>query len=186
MLKLPQKLPRLDTPHFILATPEWLQLMVMLLMFLTLPGLLLAWVAIEILAARADGFHYAVAVTMLIMLAGAAHPRTWHRWVIFACDRHGIYLGTFRGEFPHVPWSQVGPSEVGIAGLGSYRQRTVILPLRVDDTTWSALAGQRPRMLEVAADAAGYRPYGIGNAWRDVTKTQQDIEAIRLLARSAS
>ena len=129
MLKLPKTLPSLESPHFILATPEWLQLSVLLLMGSSSLTALL-WVGSLMLDGRAESAHYAVLAIMALVGAGALYPRNWRRWVNFAADRRGIYLSTFSGLFVHVPWPDVGPSTIGIAGIGSNRQRTVILPLR--------------------------------------------------------
>ena len=179
MMKLPKELPPLETPHFILANPEWLQWMVVLLLLLLAPLAVLIWVGTLVLAGQAESAHYAAAGIMTLVFAAGCHPRNWRRWVSFAADRRGIYLGTFSGPFVHVPWRDVGPSDIGIAGIGSNRQRTVILPLRADEAIWPAILGGRKRRVNAPADAQGFRPFGIGNAARNVDETQAQIEAIR-------
>ena len=182
MLKLPKTLPSLESPHFILATPEWLQLSVLFLMGSSSLTALL-WVGSLLLDGRAESAHYAVLAIMALVGVGALYPRNWRRWVNFAADRRGIYLSTFSGLFVHVPWPDVGPSTIGIAGIGSNRQRTVILPLRADDEVWTAILGGRKRRVNAQADADGFRPFGIGNATRRVEDTQQRIETIRQIFR---
>lgn len=179
MLKLPPNLPALEQPHFILATPLWQQLIVLLVFLLAVPLLALGWVVWLMSSGQAGSTHYAQAGVMVLLLAGGLHRRNWRRWVVFAADRHGVYLGSFRGPFHHVPWDRVGPSSIDIAGIGSNRQRTVILPLKVDETTWAALLGGRRRRVNAPADGAGFRPFGIGKAGQSVLETQRQIELLR-------
>ena len=179
LLKLPDQLPPLEEPHFILANPEWLQLGVVVLLLLFAPLASLIWVGALVLAGTAESVHYAVLAVMTLLLIAGFHPRNRRRWVSFAADPRGIWLGTYQGRFHHVPWSQVGPSSIGVAGIGSNRQHTVILPLKVDETIWAALLGGRKRRVNAPADEAGYRPFGIDNAARNVEETRRQIERIR-------
>lgn len=185
MLKLPKKLPQLAEPSFILATPEWLQLSAVLLFLLVAPLLGLFWLLAAMLAGAAAAAHYAAAGILVLLLGGGLYPRNWRRWVAFAADRQGIYLPSFDGNFHHVPWRHVGASTVDVAGIGSNRQRTVILPLKVDDVTWSALLGGRKRRVNAPADAQGFRPFGIGRAGRDVDDTRRRIEQLRAASSGA-
>lgn len=178
MLKLPKNLPPLEPPDFILASPEWQQLG-LLSGFLLAPLAVLSWVGGLMLEGAAASAHYAAAAVMLLVLAAGCHPRNWRRWVTFAADRRGIYLPSYRGVFHFVPWRDVGTSRIDIAGIGSNRQRTVILMLKVDDDTWAALLGGRKRRVNAPADEQGFRPFGIGNAGQDVNATQSRIEALR-------
>ena len=179
MLKLPKKLPPLEEPHFVLAYPEWLQLSLVIVFLVALPFGTLLWVGALLLAGESGSAHHALAALMVLLLAGGLYPRNWRRWVSFAADRRGVYLASFGGDFHHVPWSGVGPSSIDIAGIGSNRQRTVILPLKVDETTWAALLGGRKRRVNAPPDARGFHPFGIGNAARDVEHTRRQIEALR-------
>lgn len=179
MLKLPANLPPLEEPAFVLANPLWMQLAVVAGACLVVPLAVLAGLSVVLVEGRADGGHWALAGLMAILLGGGLFPRNWRRWVVFAADRRGVYIGTWRGQFHFVPWIDVGPSEIGLAGIGSNRQRTVILPLRLDDARWAELLGGRRRRVNAPADAAGFRPFGIGNAAQDVAATQRRIEALR-------
>lgn len=178
MLKLPETLPRLDEPNFILANPEWMQIGVVLsLLLVPLAGLI--WLGSEFLAGSAGSAHAAAAGVMALLLAAGVYPRNWRRWVIFAADRRGVYLATCKGVFHHVPWRDVGPARIDVAGIGSNRQRTVILLLKVDDDTWAALLGGRKRRVNAPPDARGFRPFGIGNAAQSVEDSLRQIEALR-------
>lgn len=179
MLELPEQLPPLENPCFIHGNPRWLQLTVVIGACLLLPLVALAWVVLEAIVGRAAGGHWALAGIAALLLAGGFHPRNWRRWVSLAADRRGVFVGSWRGRFHFVPWSDVGPSTVGVAGIGSNRQRTVILMLRVDDETWADLLGGRKRRVNAPADAQGFRPFGIGNAARDVEATRRALEALR-------
>jgi len=179
MLKLPKTLPPLDTPNFILANPVWMQLGLMTAGCLIAPLAVLAWVGSEMLTGQAGPAHYASAGVAALVLAAGLYPRNWRRWVIFAADRKGVYLGTWKGVFHHVPWSNVGPARIDVAGISSNRQRTVILPLKVDDAVWAALLGGRKRRVNAPADAQGFRLFGIGNAAQSVDDNLRRIEALR-------
>lgn len=179
MLKLPKNLPPLDAPNFVLANPEWMQLGVLVGFLLLAPFAVLVWVGGLILVGEAASAHYAAAALMLLVLAAGLYPPNWRRWVTFAADRRGIYLPSYRGAFHFVPWRDVGSSRIDIAGIGSNRQRTVILMLRVDEDTWTALLGGRKRRVNAPADELGFRPFGIGNAACDVSATQRSIESLR-------
>lgn len=179
MLKYPETLPSLEAPHFVLASPEWLQLIVVVGFLLTLPLLALVWVGSLVFTAQADSSHYALAGIACLVLMASFYPRNWRRWVVFAADRRGIYLSTFSGPFVHVDWTNVGPASIGVAGIGSNRQRTVILSLRVNEETWAALVGGRKRRVNAPADEDGFRPFGIGNAARNVDETLLRIMHLR-------
>jgi hypothetical protein len=179
MLKLPETLPRLDEPNFILANPVWMQLGIVGGVLLLAPLAGLIWVGSLHLAGQAASAHYAAAGVMALLLAGGVLPRNWRRWVVFAADSRGIFLPTYKGVFHHVPWRDVGPARIDIAGIGSNRQRTVILQLKVDDDTWAALLGGRRRRVNAPADRQGFRPFGIGNAAQNVEDSLRRIEALR-------
>lgn len=179
MLKNPKNLPSLGEPNFVLANPVWMQLAVVLVFLLVLPLVALLWVGGLLLAGQAESAHFALAAVAALFLGCGLLPRNWRRWVVFAADRRGVYLATYQGAFHHVPWRNVGPASIDIAGIGSNRQRTVILRLKVDEDTWSALLGGRKRRVNAPADAAGFRPFGIGNAARNVEETLRQIEALR-------
>ena len=183
MLKLPKKLPPLSEPSFILANPEWMQLLVMIVFCLLAPLASLIWVGGAVLEGQAGSGHYAAAGVMALLLAAGLYPRNWQRWVIFAADPKGVYLASFDGRFHHVAWANVGASTIALAGVSSNRQRTVILRLKVDEETWAALLGGRKRRVNAPADAEGFRPFGIGNAARPVEETRAQIEALRLFAK---
>jgi len=180
-MKLPRALPPLQSPSFVLATPPLLQYGVLLLGALA-PLVTLVWLVQVQLTTGLTGSHYAAGAVMALVFAAAAYSRNWQAWVAFAADPRGVYLHTFRGGFVHVPWTDVGDSAIGTAGIGSNRQRTVILRLRVDETAWAHLVGGRLRRVGTATDAAGYRAFGIGNACRDVEETRRQIERLRPLA----
>lgn len=184
MLKLPATLPPLDEPNFVLANPEWLQLGIVVGGCVLAPLAGLGWVASLAWGGQAESAHYALAGVMALLLAAGLYPRNWRRWVIFAADPRGVYLGACDGAFHFLPWAAVGPSRIDVAGVGSNRQRTVILPLKADETTWAALLGGRKRRVNAPADGAGFRPFGIGNAGRDVGETQRRIEDLRGLAKA--
>lgn len=179
MLDLPEPLAQLKTPSFIHGNPVWLQMTVMVGGGLMLPLAGLSWIVVEAMAGRADGGHWALGGIAALLLGAGLYPRNWRRWVNLAADRDGVYIGTWAGRYHFVPWRDVGPSSIGVAGIGSNRQRTVILMLRVDDDTWGDLLGGRKRRVNAPADADGFRPFGIGNAARDVAATQQALEAMR-------
>lgn len=181
-MKLPPDLPPLRTPHFILRYPavwQWAFLAVGILLPLASFGWLLAR---GLSAGFADGLageHWAAAGVMLLLFALALLPRNRHVWVVFAADPAGIYLATLRDGWVHVPWADVGPSAIGVAGAGSNRARMVILRLRVDDAAWAALVGGRRRRADASTDEEGYRQFGIGSTGRDVEDTRRQIERLR-------
>lgn len=177
-MKLPESLPPLQEPSFVLANPVAVQVGVLLAL---LAGALaaIAWAVTVWVAGRADVWHGVVVVLAFACLSGVAYPRNWRRWVVFAADARGVYLGRFQGDFLHVPWGDVGPSEIGIAGRGSNRQRTVILQLRLDDAALEHLLGRYQMRASRIADREGFVPYGIGNAMQNAEATRARIEAIR-------
>ena len=180
-MKLPEKLPALEAPVFILSNPVAVQVAVLFIAILVPPAAWV-WVFREIAVGRAEFVHYALAlVTAAIFLAGL-YPPNWRRWVTFAADRKGVYLGIMKGDYVHVPWAQVGPTEIGTAGRGSNRQRTVILLLRLPPEVLERLLGKYQRRATRIGDSDGFVPYGIGNALRNVEATQREIERIRELA----
>lgn len=177
-MKRPPALPDLQQPSFVLAPPAVLQYGVLLLGTL-LPLGVLVWLPQASLTGALTSSHLAAGAVMLLILAVTIQPRRWRPWVVFAADPRGVYLSTFRTGFVHVPWQDVGASVIGVAGIGSNRQRTVILQLRVDDAAWTKLVGGRLRRVGMASDAQGFRAFGIGSAWRDVEDTLRQIEALR-------
>lgn len=182
-MKLPRALPALQPPAFVLAPPPFLQYG-LLLLGTVLPFGVLVWIVRVQLADALSSSHLAAAVLMVLVLALTLQPRHWRAWVVFAADSRGVYLSTFRAGFVHVPWRDVGESAIGVAGIGSNRQRTVILPLRVSDADWASLVGGRLRRVGMATDAQGFRAFGIGSAWRDVEATRREIESLREAART--
>lgn len=177
-MKLPRTLPDLQSPAFVLAPPAVLQYG-LLLLGTALPLGVLAWLVQVHLTSGLSSSHLAAAALMAVVLALTLRPRHWRAWVVFAADSQGVYLSTFRAGFVHVPWRDVGESAIGVAGIGSNRQQTVILQLRVDDAAWAQLVGGRLRRVGMATDAQGFRAFGIGNAWRDVEATRARIEQLR-------
>lgn len=180
-MKLPESLPRLEEPSFVLADPVAVQLAA-LITLIALPPVVWLWAFEAWRGGRAEFAHYALAALGAAMLAAGLWPRNWRRWVVFAADRRGVYLRRMAGDYVHVPWADVGPSEVGVAGRGSNRQRTVILSLRLDSEAFERLLGRRQKRASRSADAQGYLPYGIGGAWRAAERTQRRIEAVRRAA----
>jgi hypothetical protein len=181
-MKLPKTLPPLEEPSFVLANPVAVQVGV-LLAILAGAFAAIAWVGTVWLAGGAGVWHSVVVVISLAGLSAVAYPRNWHRWVIFAADARGVYLARFQGDYLHVPWGDVGPGEIGVAGRGSNRQRTVILPLRLDEAALEHLLGKHQKRATRIADPAGFVPYGIGNAMQDVDATLAQIEAVRQASR---
>ena len=179
MLKLPKTLPPLGEPHFILANPVWRQIGVLVVFSLLLPLAGLMWIGALAIDSRAESGHWALAGIAVLALSASLLPRNWRRWVNFAADCSGIYIGDWRGQYHFVPWSNVGRAESGIAGVGSNRQNTVILWLKIDDDRWAELLGGRKRRVNAPADAQGFRPFGIGNASRSVEETLRRIESLR-------
>lgn len=177
-MRLPEKLPPLGEPSFVLANPVALHVTTLVAILAAALGGL-AWSGFEIASGRGDLWRGVVFILALAGLSVTLHPRNWRRWVVFAADPSGVYLARFSGDFVQVPWADVGPSEIGIAGRGSNRQRTVILPLRLDAETFERLLGKHQKRALRAEDAEGYVPYGIGNAMRNVEDTQRQIELIR-------
>lgn len=177
-MKLPRALPALRSPAFVLAPPTFLQYGLLWLATL-LPLGVLAWLVQVHVAGGLSSSHLAAGTLMAMVLSLTLQPRHWRAWVVFAADARGIYLSTFRAGFVHVPWRDVGEAEIGVAGVGSNRQRTVILKLRVDDAAWAQLVGGRLRRVGMASDAQGFRAFGIGTAWRDVEETRRQIERLR-------
>lgn len=175
---LPRTLPALQQPAFVLAPPAALQYGLLLLGTVLPLGVLMWLVRVHLTGGLGDA-HWAAGALMVLLLSLTLQPRYWPAWVVFAADAQGIYLSTFRAGFVHVPWRDVGVSAIGIAGIGSNRQRTVILQLRVDDAAWAQLVGGRLRRVGMATDAQGFRAFGIGSAWRDVEATRQQIERLR-------
>lgn len=180
-MRLPRSLPPLAEPSFVLAHPSWLQHGVLLLCAV-LPLAGLVWLVHVHLTDGLTGSHYAAGAIMALVFSAVFHPRNRAAWVTFAADPRGIYLGTLRAGFVHVPWCDVGNTSIGMAGIGSNRQRTVILQLRVDEAAWAHLVGGRRRRAYAQTDEAGYRIYGIGSAGRDVEATQRQIESVRQAA----
>lgn len=179
-MKLPESLPRLEEPSFVLASPRLLQVAVLALL-IAVPPLLWAWTFDAWRAGRAGFGHYALAAVGGALLAAGLWRRNRRRWVVFAADRRGVYLRRMSGDYLHVPWADVGPSTIGIAGRGSNRQRTVILSLRLDAETCERLLGRQKRATRTP-DGQGFVPYGIGGALRGVEETRQRIEAVRRAA----
>lgn len=177
-MKLPRSLPELKPPAYVLAPPSALQYGLLVLGTL-LPLGVLAWIAQVHFSDGLSSSHLAAAGLMALVLALTLRPRHWRAWVVFAADSRGVYLSTLRAGFVHVPWRDVGASAIGVAGIGSNRQRTVILQLRVDDAAWAQLVGGRLRRVGMATDAQGFRAFGIGNAWRDAEATRAQIERLR-------
>lgn len=184
-MKLPRTLPDLQPPAYVLAPPPVLQYGLLALGAL-LPLGVLVWLAQVHVADGLSSSHLAAAALMALVLMFTLRPRHWQAWVMFAADANGVYLSTLRAGFVHVPWRDVGASAIGVAGIGSNRQRTVILQLRVDDAAWAQLVGGRLRRVGMATDAQGFRAFGIGNAWRDVEDTRRQIEHLREHWRSAA
>jgi hypothetical protein len=182
-MKLPNTLPSLEAPSFVLANPVAVQVGVLLAI---LAGALaaVAWAGSVWIGGLAGVWHAVVVLISLVALTGVAYPRNWRRWVVFAADARGVYLGRFQGDFLHVPWCDVGPAEIGIAGRGSNRQRTVILPLRLDDAALERLLGKHQKRATRIADDEGFVPYGIGNAMQNVDATLAQIEAVRQASRA--
>lgn len=177
-MKLPADLPPLHAPYFVLRYPaawQWAFLAACVLV----PLGTFAWLANIALADGLSGAHWAAAGVMLLVLALALLPRNRRAWAVFAADSAGVYLATLRDGWVHVPWADVGPSAIGVAGVGSNRAQMVILRLRVDDATWAALVGGRRRRADASTDADGFRQFGIGSAGRDVADTRQQIERLR-------
>lgn len=180
-MRLPRTLPALEAPAFTLANPPAVQYAFLGLALLA-PVAAWVWVFGAWQGGRAEASHYAVALLMAGVFAAGAWPPNWRAWVVFAADRRGVYLANARRHYLFVPWADVGPSSIGVAGRGSNRQRTVILPLRLDADRLERLLGRHQRRATRVADAAGFVPYGIGNAMRDVAATQRRIEAVRAAA----
>ena len=177
-MRLPEKLPPLGEPSFVLANPVALQVATLAsILAAALGGL--AWSGFEIVSGRGDLWRGAVFLLAMAGLSVTLHPRNWRRWVVFSADPSGVYLARFSGDFVHVPWADVGPSEIGIAGRGSNRQRTVILPLRLDTASFERLLGKHQKHAVRDGDDEGFVPYGIGSAMQNVEDTQRRIEAIR-------
>lgn len=175
-MKLPETLPQLEEPSFLLADPVAVQVAALVLLIAS-PPLLWAWAVDAWRAGRGEFGHLALAAIGVAMFAAGLWRRNWRRWVVFAADRRGVYLRRLAGDYVHVPWA-----DVGIAGRGSNRQRTVILPLRLDPEAFERLLGRRQKRATRTADASGHVPYGVGNAWRDVEETRRRIEAVRRAA----
>ena len=181
-MKLPEQLPPLDEPCFVLANPVVLQAGILLaILVAALAGA--GWAFFEFIAGRGDLWRGAVILLSVAGLAAALYPRNWRRWVVFAADSRGVYLARFAGGYVHVSWADVGPTEIGVAGRGSNRQRTVILPLRLDAENFERLLGKYQKRAVRAVDDDGFVPYGIGSAMQNVDETQRRIEAIRAAAR---
>lgn len=177
-MKPPRTLPPLEEPSFRLANPAAVQYAVLGIALLA-PVAAWVWVFGEWQRGTADVWHGLVALIMAGMFAGAAWPENWRSWVVFAADPRGVYLANIRREYVFVPWADVGPISVGVAGRGSNRQRTVILMLRMDAPTFERLLGKYQKRAVRDGDADGFVPYGIGNAMRNVEETRHRIESIR-------
>lgn len=177
-MRLPDSLPPLAEPSFVLANPPVVQYAVLALALL-LPLAVWGWLFALREAWSLDAGRIALALAMAGLFAAGARPRHWRAWVIFAADRKGIYLGTRRHDFIHVPWRDVGASSIGVAGRGGNRQRTVILQIRVAPADWQRLLGGGQRRAWSTPDERGFLPFGIGSALRAPEATLAQIERVR-------
>lgn len=173
-MKLPETLPRLEEPYYVLSPPalaQWL----MAAMVVFAPPAWFVWLYTLYRSGSIEVPHYLVAVVLLgTMLAGLSSPNLFRRWVFFAADRKGIYIGNMRWEYIFVPWSEVGESSVGTAS-----SKPVLLELKVSDEVWRRIVPPHP--LRVAG-ISGDKKFAVGNQMRNVEKVREDIERIRRIA----
>lgn len=127
--------------------------------------------------------HWVAGILCALLLLVAAQPRAWRPWVSFAVDRRGIFirLPDYSG-FLHVPWKDVGETEIGqTTGVsGGEGVLGVRVRLRLDDETWDRLTGLRSRLFMQPDD--GWGRINLGNSTRDPHEIREAIEKIRTVA----
>ena len=111
-----------------------------------------------------------VMIIVLLAVPGLFSRRLWHRWVIFAADRKGIYVWNMQFQYTYVPWSEVGESSVGYGWTGTERAKGVMLALNVSDDLWKKIDPYSTMRNKVLA---------IPNVCRNVEKIRVQIEKIR-------
>jgi hypothetical protein len=183
-MKLPENLPELESPFYILDVPALIQWPLLAIMVCS-PLPVFIWIYAKYVSGGLAFYHWFIAVIVLVMLSALFNRNLWRRWVAFAADRRGVYFArdrSFDYPFTFVPWGEVGESSIGYTGLGyTTGQKTVILELSVSDELWNRIIYPRSGSFQNSSKI-GVRLLGIGNSCRNVKRTQQNIERIRRIA----
>lgn len=197
-MRLPESLPKLSEPSFILAEPVWIQVVALTICFLG--GLATLWGFAHMTFAHPAPFW----VKSILLLLGTFflwipfRKSSWRRWVAFAVDRRGCYFrqmysfwkkGRFHSvdRYFFVPWDRIGTSSIGCTTDQDGTSRTVILQIKMSDEEWEkefTQEGTYPRWIEFlksVPDKHGYREFALGNHCQNVEKTRIAIEQIRPL-----
>lgn len=180
-MKLPEALPELEEPYIILEAPSqdrWL----LIICSACFPLAGFAWMCNRYRSGNFELYHLPIALILLLMVSALFNRNLWQRWVSFAADRKGIYIPDFRLEiYAHIPWSNVGSSSVGLAGL-RWRQKTVILEVKMSKEIIRPKSRSGPAsFLQTLQDGEVMR-FGLSHAGRNLEGTRQNIERIRRIA----
>ncbi len=176
-MNLHEKLPELEEPYYILDTPAPIRWVLVSLMVCA-PPIAFGWIYAAYHTDSLAFPHYAIGLIALVWFSALFNRNNLRRWVSFAADRKGVYIGNMRYEYVFVPWSEVGEISVGYAA----RQKTVVLELKVPDETWHRIFPPHPLRVLDPSWRLDTRKFGIGNNCRNVARTRENIERIRRIA----
>lgn len=125
-------------------------------------------------------YLFVLGFALLLFVSALVSPRFWQKWVVFAADRRGIYIGNIHFLFTFVPWGKVGKCWVDYGWSGSDRVKAVFLELKITNDEFSKLL-QRNHVF-IARNSCGSSVLGLPNMSRNPEKNREQIENIRNVA----
>jgi len=175
---LPAALAHLRLPCYVLRTPRWMMLAVLLLA-LTLALSALAFVVWRAWQGRMDLGTWLLAAMLVPVLLAVLHPQARQGHVVLAADSRGLHFvgSEDDGDRITVSWREVGPIRVDRCGT----RRQLVLPIAVDSDYWKpAMASTYMRQLLQAEDPPGYRSLPISRVLgASLEVAQLSLEALR-------
>jgi hypothetical protein len=177
-MKLPTSLPSLEEQNFILDNPAPVQyLFRTIIIFLPLIGSV--WIFDNYRSGNVEFYHLLIGMILLVWMTALFNRNFWRRWVSFAADRKGIYIGNSRFEYIFIPWADVGDSSIGYGRIGKSKLKCVLLEINISGNLWNEI--QRTNFGDLAR---GANIYALSNSLRNVEKTRESIELIRSIAKN--
>ena len=176
-MKPPKSLPSLEEPCFILDNPASIQWLFRTVIVCS-PLVGLVWILGSYRSGNLEFYHLFIGTILLVWLTALFNRNFWRRWVVFAADRKGVYIGNMRFIYTFIPWTDVGDSSIGYGRIGTSKIKCVLLELNISSNLWNIIQNTRFR-----DSVMGTKIYAISNSLRNVEKTRESIERIRSIAK---
>lgn len=195
-MKYPPKMPKLEEPNFVYMTPIAVQYIVILSAFLA--GSSAAWRSYNMYFIEHEPAVWKIFIVMIcsmLFLVISVYPKMWQRWVYFAADKKGCYfrcnwtLLQNKDFYYFVPWSKIGTAYIGNILDSDGVSESVIIKIKNSDNEWQEKLTTETHIpnwasfIKAKKDEQGYREYQLGNHCRNVQKTLEEIEKIRVLSK---